>query len=244
MNGYSTLITEFSNPTRIKLLLLLDDQESTSTELTKRVGGISNSEVFRHLSRLAKEGFIMKKTASGRSYQLTPFGKSVVSAFRPLHFMFSHSEYFRTHRIDFLPDSLLRNIDALENAELVSGAGKVMMMMEQFMKLPLNELFLMVDNIFPFPPSCDTVHFIVLPNLLEHTEFIRKNIKFPDKRVLLEIPVCIALTDTGHGSVFFPSYGSQRPDFNEGFAVSDPTGIAYLQALWSHFWNLEEKTPA
>jgi DNA-binding transcriptional ArsR family regulator len=42
MNDYSALITELSNPTRIKLLLLLDDQKATSSELTKRVGGISS----------------------------------------------------------------------------------------------------------------------------------------------------------------------------------------------------------
>ena len=42
MNGYSALITEFSNPARVKLLLLLDDQNAVSFELTKQVGEISN----------------------------------------------------------------------------------------------------------------------------------------------------------------------------------------------------------
>ena len=197
----------------------------------------------RHLARLAKEGLVTKESVSGRSYELTHFGKSVVSVFRPLNFIFRHSNYFKTHRIDFLPVSLIRDIDALENAEFVSGTGKVMVMMEQFMELPMNELFLMVDNAFPFLPTCDTAHFIIPPSLLEHNALIRKAVRFPDKRVLLEIPVCVALTDTGHGGVFFPSYTSQGPDFSEGFVVSDPKGIAYLQALWSYFWNLEDQTP-
>jgi DNA-binding transcriptional ArsR family regulator len=243
MNDYSALITEFSNPTRVKLLLLLDDQKATSSELTRRVGGISNSEVSRHLARLGKEGLVTKESVSGRIYELTPFGTSVVSAFGPLHFIFSHGDYFKTHRIDFLPVSLIRGIDALKNAEFISGTGNAMMMMEQFMELPMNELFLMSDNVFPFSFACDTVHFIIPPSVLEHAESMRREVRFPDRRVLQDIPLSLALTDTGHGGVFFPSYTSQGPDYSEGFAVSDPTGIAYLQALWSYFWNLEDMTP-
>ena len=81
MSDYSDLISELSNPIRIKILLLLNENPATLTNIAEKIGDISKSEVSRHLSRLLEHGFIQKEMPAGRNYEISPFGKVVILNF-------------------------------------------------------------------------------------------------------------------------------------------------------------------
>jgi len=66
MIEYADLISELSNPIRIKILNLLNENPLILTNITNEIDDVSKSEVSRHLSRLMKHGFIQKEIAAGK----------------------------------------------------------------------------------------------------------------------------------------------------------------------------------
>ena len=103
MSNYSNLIKSLSNPTRIKILLLLEEKNLTLTKLTDSIKSYSKSEISRHLNRLMKDEFIQKEIPLGKNYELTTFGKSVISIFKPLEFILQNETFFKKHSLDDLP---------------------------------------------------------------------------------------------------------------------------------------------
>ncbi|MFW9880473.1 MAG: ArsR family transcriptional regulator [Candidatus Thorarchaeota archaeon] len=97
MSEYSDLISELSNPIRIKILFLLNENPATLTNIAEKIDDISKSEVSRHLNRFMERGFIQKEMPAGCKYKISSFGKVVNLNFSPINFLFQHFEYFKTH---------------------------------------------------------------------------------------------------------------------------------------------------
>lgn len=240
MNGYSKLISEISNPHRIRLLFILSEHKAGLTELTKKIGEISHSEVSRHLGRLSKQGLIKKESVSGRKYEITSLGKTIISLFGPLDFIFHHFEYFKNHPLDDIPPLLLREIDALKDAEFTIGTGEVMIKMKEFIESSSKEIWIMCDNPFPFMPKAKKINFIIPPTILKYREKIyNKEIQFR-VRILDQIPIAIGFSELGPGHLLLPSIIKSRPDYSIGLYITDPKGLGFLRKLWAYFWNQAE----
>jgi DNA-binding transcriptional ArsR family regulator len=218
MSEYSDLISELSNPVRIKILFMLTEKAATLTDIAEKLGDISKSEVSRHLSRLMKCGFIQKELPSGRKYEISSFGMVVMSIFRPIDFIFRYSKYFRTHRIDDLPMHLIREIDVIKDCEFVS----------------------MVAAAFPFESvSAKKVNYIFVTEILNREGTTRK--AHPKTqfrvRILDNITIAMAFNSLGQGLICFPKTSDDKPDYSEAIIIKDVKGIDFLKKLWEHFWS-------
>ena len=219
---------------------MLSEKAATLTDIAEKLGDISKSEVSRHLSRLTKHGFIQKELSSGRKYEISSFGKVVISIFRPIDFIFLYSEYFRTHRIDDLPIPLIREIDLIKGCEFVSGTGEVMYKIKEFQKTPAEERWVMNATAFPFESvSAKKVNYIFIPEILKHEVGARK--AHPKTqfrvRILDNITIAMAFNSLGQGLICFPKIGDDKPDYAEGIIIKDVKGIDFLKKLWEHFWS-------
>ncbi len=240
MSEYSDLISELSNPVRIKILFMLTEKAATLTDIAEKLGDISKSEVSRHLSRLMKCGFIQKELPSGRKYEISSFGKVLITIFRPIDFIFRYSEYFRTHRIDDLPMHLIREIDVIKDCEFVSGTGEVMFKIKEFQKTPAEERWVMVAAAFPFESvSAKKVNYIFVPEILKREGTTRK--AHPKTqfrvRILDNITIAMAFNSLGQGLICFPKTSDDKPDYSEAIIIKDVKGIDFLKKLWEHFWS-------
>lgn len=243
MDIFTSLISEFSNPIRIRLLLILHREKSTLSQITRTLGERSNSEVSRNLSRLAEQGFIQKESVSGRKYELTSFGKTSVSLFAPLQFIFDNGNYFKNHRIDSLPISLQRGIDALSQAEFIQGTGKIMGKMKESVDMPSKELWLKIQNPFPFELKTHTLNLMITPELAVQKDtgkMLREKYPIFNARISFDSSITIAISDMMHGMIFFPSILDNSPDFNYCFYVNDSMGMKYLKEIWDYFWEMSK----
>lgn len=74
---FDNLSHVFSNSTRLQIMYLLNEDPQTITELTANILNVSASVISRHLSILDEYDLIVKKTATSRTYELSPFGESI-----------------------------------------------------------------------------------------------------------------------------------------------------------------------
>ena len=240
MCEYSDLISELSNPIRIKILFLLSEKPVTLTNIAETIGDISKSEVSRHLSRLMERGFIQKEMPAGRKYKISSFGKVVIINFSPINFLFQHFEYFKTHGIDDLPISLIRKIDVLKDCEFISGVGEVMFKIQDFQKVPAEERWVMGATAFPFKVlSVKKVNYIFVPEILKHEGKTREehpNTQFR-VRILENITIAMAFNSLGYGLLAFPKTSENKPDYTEVIVIKNNEGIEFLKEMWDYFWS-------
>ncbi|MHA1148637.1 MAG: ArsR family transcriptional regulator [Promethearchaeota archaeon] len=237
------LISELSNPIRIKILFLLKKEALTLTTIAEEVGKISKSEISRHLSRLIERGFIQKEVPSGRRYQLTSFGSVIIRLYKPINFLFHHSEFFKSHTINSLPSFLIKDIDNLKKGEFLDDAGKVMFKIKELFSVSFDEAWVMGGTAFPFDDwSAKKVNYIITPNLAKLRDEVSKTHPETQMRasVIDEINIAIALTSIGFGIINFPKNMESKPDYNEAIFISDTKGFNYLKTIWNYFWNKGE----
>ena len=240
MSDYSDLISELSNPIRIKILFLLNENPATLTNVSETIGDISKSEVSRHLSRLLKHGFIQKEMPSGRNYEISPFGKVVILNFSPINFLFQHFAYFKTHRIDDLPENLIRKIDVLKDCEFINGVGEVMSKIQDFQKAPVEERWIMGAAAFPFKAiSAKKVNYIFIPDILKYEGRTREEHPNSQFRVctLENIAIALAFNSLGYGLLCFPKTNEDKPDYSEVIIIKDNEGIEFRKEMWDYFWS-------
>ncbi|MBN1215429.1 MAG: ArsR family transcriptional regulator [Candidatus Lokiarchaeota archaeon] len=234
---YMDLISTFSNFIRIKILLLLNEKKLSMTKISELINTISKSEISRHLTKLAEVALIQKDITSGREYEISSFGKLVITVFEPILFIFKNKNYFQNHSLDYIPPILMKSINALEKAECILGIGKVMYKAKEIFNIPLEEIWMMIDNPYPIDMNVKKINFIVPPHMLElKGEIDTENIQYR-VRVLSNIPILILITNLGNGALAFSKVGEKSPDYNEAFYIFDKKGINFLKSLWDYFWN-------
>lgn len=236
----SDLISEISNPIRIKILFLLYEKNATLTELTKKIGNISNSEISRHLGRLASQNFVKKESIPGRKYEITSFGEIFIRIYKPLNFIFQYSEYFQKHRLNDISEDLIKKIHYLQNSELVKGTGIVMDKMKFLTDSVQNEIWIMIDNPFPFDWQTEKTHFIVPSSILKYESALKGEEGKFNAYLFDNLTISLCITDIGNGILFFPRSNENVPDYSKGFFIKDKKGIEYLRELWNYFLSISE----
>ncbi len=234
---YSKIFSEISNPIRIKLLLILNEKKSTISELKDEIGDISHSEISRHVGRLAKHDLITKESIPGRKYELTHFGRILVKLFGPLEFFLSKSEYFKNHKIDDIPESLLHGIENLKTSELILGTGSLLSKGKDLLELANEKLFVMTNDLFTFEIAAKEVDLIIPPKMLKYGLKVDHEKTKYNVHTLPEVHLCIIISDIGQGFIFFPNLESSSPDFNSGFYSIESEAIDYLKRVFNYFWQ-------
>jgi DNA-binding transcriptional ArsR family regulator len=244
MLEFSSLISEFSNPYRIKILSLLDEDTISLTKITEMMEDISKPEVSRHLKRLIKQEFIRKEMPAGRKYEITPIGKVVIEVIKPLNFLFKYFNFFKKHRVDDLPISLIRHLDALENSKYIENIGHILLKIKKYFQIPSEEWWFMGENLFPFEGSkVKKMHAIIpqetynrLKSCLKETPMVKFH-----ACILKNLPISLIFNSLGEGFIAFPRLDDKKPDFSVIFQIRDEKGINFLQEIWDYFWNMGKR---
>ncbi len=234
---YSNLFSELSNPIRLKIIKILSQNHATFTELSNKFD-LSNSEVSRHISRLVGHGFI-QKLKNSKSYGLTPLGEIILFLFNPIDLIFQHLDYFKTHLISDLPESLIRDIDALDNSNFINGTGAVMMKIEEMVLLTENDQWIMTEQPFPFGKAELNVKYIVPPRTASLKSKVENVNKTTEARFFPKISVSILVCDKKNGCIFFPNLKGES-DFSKGFFIEkdkNQAGMKFLLNVWEYFWE-------
>ncbi|MHA2368657.1 MAG: ArsR family transcriptional regulator [Candidatus Hodarchaeales archaeon] len=247
---FDSVSSLFSNATRLQIMHFLWEEPLTITELTAKIPNASASGISRHLSVLDASNLIVKKTATGRTYELSPFGESLYSMLKPIAFFLNYSAYFQSHSLASLPGIFLRNIDmVLEHARFVEGTGNVMATIREFVKSAKRQLYyttnthLFIDNSY-----CKDVRVIYPVTLFEEigVQKIREDIKeysilSPEEvslRLLPEISIGIALVDEAKkGLIAFPRNDEPTIDYTGMFVIEDESGLEQLKQMWRYYWD-------
>ncbi len=240
---YSKILSEIANPIRTSILVNLYENNLTVSEMKEKIGDISHSEISRHIGRLAEYNLITKETFPGRKYELTHFGTIIVKLFMPLDFILKNSEYFKTHRIDDIPEELLQGLEHLRSSEHIIGTGNLMVKVKTFIESAMNDLWIMTNDPFPYEIKVKHVNLIIPPSMLKYGfEVDHERTKY-EVKILSEVHICLILSDLGQGFLFLPNLTINAPDFNEGFFIKDSKGYEYLKNLFFHFWENSKEFP-
>jgi len=108
------LFFELSSRERMSILMGLHDQGLRLAKISRSLG-LSPPEVSRHLQRLS-EASLIQKDEDGM-YQLTSYGKLVLSQIPALVFISNHSEYFNEKDYSGIPYELIERMGELLEAE-------------------------------------------------------------------------------------------------------------------------------
>jgi predicted transcriptional regulator len=111
--GFYDVLFEVSNEDRHTILLLLEEEGRSATQLSKALD-LSLPEISRHVSRLGEAG-LARKDVDGL-HRLTPYGELVLSQLRELEFTSRHRGYLATHSTAHLPPDLVRRISDLSGS--------------------------------------------------------------------------------------------------------------------------------
>jgi predicted transcriptional regulator len=237
----------FSSNIRIKIMILLNSQPLSLSELAKEIGEVSKSEISRHLARLNEQGLIEKDALTVRNHKLTSFGEAITTLIAPLNFINTYGSYFKDHSLKDLSPGLLKNIEELNEAILVNGTGRVVSEIKNLFETTKNEIWAMYSTGFPFENSkihkgkfiLNTDYYlsdvVTRKNTLVLKNLRWENISF---RLLPRITVGMAIFDRNEAAIItFPRIDLSA-DINSIFIIKDSIGIMYAQRLWNYFWNL------
>ncbi|MFX0172253.1 MAG: ArsR family transcriptional regulator [Candidatus Hodarchaeota archaeon] len=141
--AFDNLSNVFSNATRLQIMYCLYEDPQTIKELTAKISSVSASVISRHLSLLDEYNLISKQTVTGRNYELSPFGESILRIMNPLTFFMKKSAFFKSHSLSSLPSVFLRNIDSLDNARFIEGVGSVITEITSFVHKTKRRIYYM-----------------------------------------------------------------------------------------------------
>ncbi len=238
MTEYSPLFAELANPARFKMLILLVEAPHTLGEFAQKIE-LSKPEISRHLTRLMDQGFVQKED---RKYTLVTSGEAIVKLLPPLNFVFQQWDFFKTHRLDLsLP--LLREIDALSQADVVSGLGQVLYKLKYMLEETKENDNLLISQSLPLgldktrkKPRCG--YLIASKSLISQYKisWFKQYYETLETRTLNHVLFGIYISDNKRALLCFPDLNA-NPDYNEAFFVTDPEGLTYVKAIWEYFWK-------
>lgn len=236
MDTPAEIFFEFSNPTRLHILVLLREEAHALSELAEKIA-VSKPEVSRHVGRLVDHGLVVKDPNT-RKYRLGLLGLNAMALLHPLKFLFRHPAFFRTHRVTDLAPHLLTGIAALDGAEIVQGTGNAMHSVRDVIA-GASEIWILTAQSFPFETPGLTYHLIITPALYEekvkeYPDFIERMDAEVELFTCPDVPFTLAVSDDHKGILFFPAETGEA-DYEEACVVSDADGLHFLHEIYESF---------
>ena len=111
MENLRDLLSVLSSEDRLLILSLLGENRRRLSELARGMG-VSVQEAHKHLSKMVDHGLALK----GEGYELSCYGRLVLSLLPALKFLADNSSYFATRGIPPIPEEFFRRIGELEGS--------------------------------------------------------------------------------------------------------------------------------
>lgn len=231
-----------TNPTRVKILNLLYENPQTLKNLNENID-ISKPELSRHLTTMRDFGLVERSESINN---LTTLGQVIVEILSPLDFIIKNFDFFQNHSLQDIPTFLLRDFDALLDAERIDGLGYVMKKFEEKFTFQGEKTYAMMDQ--PLGNSSDvrskvTKGYYIVP-VYAKDENITDDILLASQnqfeiRKLQTVPIGLGKLDDKVGFLFFADKQG-KIDFSTTFYVSNEIGMSFLNKLWSYYWDSAE----
>jgi len=139
------LLFEMSNEYRHQILVSLSSNRKRITDLSKEYK-LSTQEISRHISRLIKSD-LTRKDVEG-FYNLTEYGKMVLTLLPEFEYTSKHSEYFSSHSSSVLPREFIKRIGELSNSVLIDNVLDFLRLTEKLIRDAEESVWILVDQ-FP-----------------------------------------------------------------------------------------------
>jgi predicted transcriptional regulator len=131
MEQLCDLYFEFSNEDRLDILKIVRTRPLNVTNLA-RERDITSQECSRHVSRLLEAGLVYKDLDG--LYHSSAYGELLLRLQPSYEFVCGHREYFSSHSLDFLPESLAIRIGELSQSDYVGDVMVSIHKMERLLK--------------------------------------------------------------------------------------------------------------
>ncbi len=239
------LFTELSAEKRLGILTALSSAPMKFTEISNKLS-ITSPETSRHLTRLNDAGLLEKRLDG--TYQLTPYGRAVLSCLPTIDFISREKTYFLKHDSSPLPLSLLRRIDELSEGRVINSFIEILNTVDKEFN-HIQEFFWFMSDDFPryFLPKCEEqlergVKYRVIfprdfiPTLLSLKV---KNLEKVELRSLDKVNMTIDVSDR-FSALALPSTDGEI-DHSSCIIGSDSRFRQWCGELFNHYWEKAEK---
>lgn len=217
---------------------------------------VSEGELSRNLKRLT-DARLVDRGADGR-FSLTPLARSALVFAPGLRVLQRQADFFAEHRLDELPDDLVRDCGALGGAQLLQDPFK--------MFGAIGEVFDGVRTFFwgqwiiqrqVFSPE-EIAGQQILADRVRENKADARGVLLAEELPLVKhlpggfeglakirtvptAPTSLAMSDAGAFLQFNDRSG--RIDFNYAFWGNDPAYMAWCRRLFLHFWDVATPSP-
>lgn len=247
MEDVAGLLFELASTERLGVLLLTQTEALRLSQIAKRLN-MTTSETSRNLDRL-KDQRLIEKGSNGR-YELTSYGKVVISLLPLLKSLTDHREYILTHDLTILPQEFIMRLGELIPCLVFKGVYKVVKVQEETMRKVKNRFWIMSKEAF------HTAIPIIKEKLRENVDIRmiipEAKLSSPDFeflndegsincRILHEVNMVLAVLDR-EGGICLPSLNGDI-DISTMLGVN-PKSSKWLEDLYLHYWEKAESFTA
>ena len=169
---------ELASEQRLEILTHLNQNQLNIAKLAKLLGA-TNPEVHRNVGRLSKNGLIVKNPEG--NYQLTTFGKTILSIIPSLDFISDNRKFFNEHNLDDINTKFIQRLGSLNEKKQVKGFVKVL---EKWKKIQENADEFIYNILSEVPYSNDIIEVISdkLKNKIPIKSIFSKEVIIPEDR--------------------------------------------------------------
>jgi predicted transcriptional regulator len=246
-DSFSDVIFDLVSSDRLALVTELSVRKRNLTALSKLFKH-TVQECSRDLNRLTESGFVRKD--SDGLYEITAFGRAMLSQIPSLKFLVRERGYFLSHDLSFLPQGFIERIGELSTGVRVNHTSLVLDHIRAVVLTGKEYVWLISDQMMPRWPGIGSsytsreipVRVISEPTIdrkilsetrtaLPHSEFATMG----------NVRVAMAMNETIAG-MCFPGLNG-KIDFAAGYAGGDPLFRGWCRDLFEHYWLKSEKNP-
>ena len=243
------LLFEFSNPSRLDILMLIKEKNIKPSQLA-RAADQTIQETSRHLQRLTK-ALLVERDSNG-AYSLTPFGKQMLAFIQEIHFLAINSEYFTTHDPSCLPPEFRYGLGLIQQYDKASHVMEAFQQSEDLIRNSEEIIWIHSDQILASTlPLIDEavqrgVEFRVIlpeelgsqrPHLEPYPHIVRERHSQTHDRFIESVQLVIVMSEK-KALLAFPTKDG-CPDYL-GFSLSNDAGLKWCRELYLHFWSQSE----
>lgn len=242
----SKLLFEFSNPSRLDILLLIGKKAVKPSQIARDVNQ-TIQETSRHLDRLTK-ALLVERNNDG-SYALTPLGKHIVAIFPEINFLALHSDYFATHDLSCIPREFRYGLGLIKEYGISSHVMQSFQETETLIRESEKIIWIHSDQVLSssLPLIQDAirrgVEFRVIlpkeligqrPNPDDHPDFIDHAPDQLQGRRIESVELVVVMTEK-QALLAFPTKDG-GPDYL-GFIFKNDEALKWCKELYLYFWN-------
>jgi predicted transcriptional regulator len=233
---------------RLTLLSEMASEKRRLGQLTAKLAA-TPQETSKHLMRL-RDAELIEKDSDG-FFDLTPFGRIILTLLPSVKFLVQNREYFLSHDISSLPSEFLERIGELQESGYGEKVGSVLAHTQQVVKDAGEYIWLMADHPLggeelviksgKLESSAVTWRIIIPAESSIDWARLRRSVGTRKGRIEYhliedkEIKAGIALNEKIAGLTLPDNMG--RLDFNSGFGGKDPAFRKWCQDLFVFHWN-------